>query len=102
KRLFGSAIVLLGVVSVSFLLLHLTPGDPVDFILGENAPAANRQALRHELGLDQTLTAQYLSFLGNLARGDLGRGYLSRKAVSQDLKEHLPWTILLGFSSMAL
>ena len=81
-RLFRS------IVTISFLLLHLIPGDPVDFIMGEQAAVENRQAMQHELGLDQPLSVQYLTFMKKLVKGDLGESYLTHEKVSIDLLRH--------------
>ena len=67
QRLSGACLVVLGVVSIVFLLLHLVPGDPVEIMLGESASAADRQALRSALGLDRPLHEQYLGYIGGLA-----------------------------------
>ena len=58
QRLTGACLVVLGVVSIVFLLIHLVPGDPVEIMLGESASAADRQALRSVLGLDRPLPVQ--------------------------------------------
>ena len=58
-RLMTSLITLIGVVSLVFFLIHLIPGDPVEYILGDSARPADREALRSELGLDRPLTVQY-------------------------------------------
>ncbi len=73
QRLFGACLVMLGVVSIVFLLIHLVPGDPVESMLGESASAADRVALRTALGLDRPLSVQYLGYLDGLLHLDLGR-----------------------------
>ncbi|NJL25346.1 MAG: glutathione ABC transporter permease GsiC, partial [Calothrix sp. SM1_5_4] len=72
RRLALSALSLAGVVTFSFLLIHLVPGDPVDMILGEQASAQDKETLRRELGLDRPLSRQFAEYVGNLARLDLG------------------------------
>ena len=62
QRLFSAGLVVVGVVSIVFFLVHLVPGDPVEIMLGESASAADRQALRTALGLDQPLQLQYLHY----------------------------------------
>ena len=70
---FGSALlVVLGVCTLVFLLIHLVPGDPVEAMLGESAQPADREALRAALGLDRPVSEQYLDYLGRLVRLDLG------------------------------
>src|SRR5205823_5527986 len=60
------------VVSLVFVLIHLVPGDPIQQMLGEGAPAADIQAARHAYGLDAPLGKQYLNYWKGVLRGDLG------------------------------
>src|SRR5437667_9669258 len=71
-RLLAGLAVVLGVVTLTFLLLHLAPGDPIDIMLGPAATAEQRAAQRAALGLDRPLPAQFASWLGRFARGDWG------------------------------
>lgn len=73
--------VLLGVVSLVFILLHLVPGDPVDLLLGDNVLPASREALRLELHLDEPLSRQYIHFWQNVFSGHLGDSISQRKPV---------------------
>src|SRR2546430_9241599 len=72
RRLLLLVPTLLGVTLATFLMLHLTPGDPVTIMLGEFASASDVARLRAELGLDRPILVQYLKFLGRAVRGDLG------------------------------
>ncbi len=83
-----------------FSLVHLIPGDPVQMMLGEGAQAADVEALRHDLGLDRPLLAQYGSFLGGLARGDLGRSLHSGEPVMGILAARFPATFELAMASL--
>ena len=75
-RLAGRAVQLLGVIAavvvITFLLVHLVPGDPARTILGTRATPQSLAALRHEMGIDQPLLRQFGSFVSQLAHGDLG------------------------------
>ncbi|HJP37326.1 MAG TPA: glutathione ABC transporter permease GsiC, partial [Gammaproteobacteria bacterium] len=62
NRLITAAVVLLGVSSITFFLLHLVPGDPVEVMLGESASITDRARLRTELGLDAPLIQQWVDF----------------------------------------
>ncbi|BAZ94512.1 ABC-type dipeptide/oligopeptide/nickel transporter, permease components [Thiohalobacter thiocyanaticus] len=101
RRLLSTAVVVLGVVVLVFLLIHLIPGDPVDVMLGEAATAADREALRHQLGLDRPLTAQLGDYLGGLARGDLGQSLQQRRPIGELLAERIPATLELALAALA-
>ncbi len=92
-----SFVPLLLVVSVvAFFVLLLTPGDPAQLMLGQNATVEAVARLRQELALDQPLVIQYLSFLGSALRGDLGRSYATYRPVSAELAQRLMMTAQLG------
>ena len=92
--------VLLGVATLVFLLLHLIPNDAVlDRLLGETAPQEQREALRHDLGLDRPLFEQYLVYLKDLLRGDLGRSLEHDRPVTALIRERFPATLLLAVTA---
>jgi peptide/nickel transport system permease protein len=95
-------LVLFGVVTLVFFLIHLIPGDPVDIMLGDHALAADKDALRQALGLDQPLGNQYLTYLGDLLRGDLGVSIHSRRPVLAEIGERFPATVELMLGAMAV
>lgn len=101
-RLGSALLVILGVCTLVFLLIHLVPGDPVEAMLGESARPADRAALRASLGLDRPLLGQYLDFLGGLATFDLGDSFLSRRPVRELLAERIPATLELAAAALAL
>ena len=102
QRLSGACLVVLGVVSIVFLLLHLVPGDPVEIMLGESASAGDRLALRSALGLDRPLHEQYLGYIGGLAQLDLGTSIHYRQPVTDLLLDRLPATGLLAGVTLLL
>lgn len=102
SRVGAAFVVVFGVVTLVFLLIHLTPGDPVEVMLGESASATDRAALRAELGLDRPLPAQLSAYYARLARGDLGTSLYSGRAIDELLAERIPYTAALAFSSLAL
>ncbi|MDR2220416.1 MAG: ABC transporter permease [Methylobacillus sp.] len=102
KRLFGIIPVVFGVLLLTFLLSHLIPGDPVEVMLGESATAADRSALRAELGLDQPLPIQFVRYLGKLAQGDFGASIHSHEAISHLLAQRIPATAQLALLSLAI
>ena len=94
--------VVLGVVTVVFLIVHLIPGDPVEIMLGEQALAVDKEALRHEMGLDKPLHLQYVAFLKGLVRGDLGQSLHTKQPVLTSIARRLPATIELAAAAMAV
>ena len=96
-RRLGRLLVSLWVlVTASFAMIHLIPGDPVRGALGPTAPAELVEARRHALGLDDPLVVQYLSYLKGLATGDLGTSLASRLPVSDVVAQRLPATLTLA------
>ncbi len=89
-------------VTFAFLLIHLTPGDPVRAALGAQTPASVVAARRAELGLDDPLLTQYLRYLGNLVHGDLGTTFQSRLPVGDVIADRLPHTLTLAFTAVAI
>jgi len=100
RRLLLMVPVALLVSLIIFLLLHLTPGDPVRTMLGEEPDPATIAAVRQEYGLDQPLPMQYLSWLGRLVQGDMGRSLRTRQPVREAIFERLPATLQLGFAAL--
>jgi peptide/nickel transport system permease protein len=101
RRGAQSLIVLLGVSFVSFLLIHLVPGDPVRIALGPKAPRQEVLQVRHELGLDRPLLEQYARFLGHALRGDFGYSIQDRVPVSSlVLPRIVPSVLLLTYATV--
>ena len=82
RRAIQSLVVLIGLSFISFLLIHLVPGDPVRIALGPKAPQQQVIALRQQLGLDHSLVRQYLDYVWNVLHGDLGYSLQDHVAVS--------------------
>ena len=99
-RLLATIPVIIGVAVVVFLFLRLVPGDPVDLMLGENAVAADRVELRHNLGLDQPLWKQFGGYFGGLVHGDLGESYYYREPVLTTLLARYPATLELTLAAL--
>ena len=102
KRLWGILPVAFGVLLLTFLLVHLVPGDPVEVMLGESATSADRTQLRAELGLEKPLSQQFVQYLGNLAHGDFGRSIHSHAEISHLLAERIPATAKLALLALAI
>ena len=101
-RVLALLLVLLLMSVVVFSFLHLTPGDPVDAMLGVEVEQETKQGLRHELGLDRPLLAQYALWMGRALRGDLGTSIRSRQGVSAIIGEKLPITLELTLAASAV
>lgn len=102
KRLLHLLWVVVGVYSLTFALLHLVPGDPVDVMLGESASPADRAALTAALGLDQPVWQQFTQSATRLLHGDFGRAIHSQTPIRQLLAEAAPATVLLALSALAI
>jgi peptide/nickel transport system permease protein len=100
SRLASAALVVLGVSALVFLLIHLIPGDPVEVMLGEGSQAADREALRRALGLDQPLYVQMLEYYRGLLSFDLGQSLYSRRPIADMMLERLPATIELALAGL--
>jgi peptide/nickel transport system permease protein len=95
RRLLQSALILLGITLVTFVLLYLVPADPARQIAGRSATAETVANIREQLGLDLPFYQQYWRYLTNLVQGDLGRSYLQRTEVSTLIAARLPASLLL-------
>lgn len=102
RRLVFSAFVLWGAVSIVFLVLRLVPGDPATLILGSDATQEEVAALREQMGLDEPLLAQYLLYLGDVARLDFGESYRFGTDSMALVLERLPATVELATVSLLL
>lgn len=101
-RVAAAAAVVLGVVLLTFLLLHLAPGDPAVHLAGAGASADQLAAVHHTLGLDQPLPLQLLAWLGRAATGDWGTSLATGRPVATMLGEAWPWTAALVLLSLGL
>ena len=102
QKVKGFLIVIFGVLLLTFLLIHLVPGDPVEVMLGDSASTADRAQLREELGLNKLLISQFGSYLNKLAHGDLGQSIHSKKPIIELLKERYPATLKLAFFALII
>jgi peptide/nickel transport system permease protein len=102
RRLVLMIPVMFLVTVIVFVLLRLTPGDPVLAYAGEERDPASLAQIRRSLGLDQPLPVQYVAWLGHAIQGDLGRSIRTRQPVSEAIVERLPATLLLGGAAILL
>ena len=102
RRLIAMPLLLLGIVSIAFLLTHFTKGDPLISIIGERQmdnPIVIAAA-RARWGLDRSLPEQYLVYIGNLLTGDFGTSLRTKQGVGLDLLQRLPATLELVVAAM--
>lgn len=97
RRLATGVFVLFAVVTLTFLMAAVVPSDPAQKWVGAHATEEQKAAARIELGLDKPLFERYVTYVGNLLRGDMGTSICSRRPVYVDLKEAIPNTIELVF-----
>jgi peptide/nickel transport system permease protein len=103
KRTALAALLVLGASALVFTIAHLIPGDLVDVLVGaDGATAAQRQALRTQLGLNLPLYVQYFKWLGGLLRGQFGHSAVSSEPVLSQIKMRFPVTLELTALTMLL
>jgi peptide/nickel transport system permease protein len=102
SRFANLATVIFGVLLLTFLLIHLVPGDPVDVMMGESASIADRETLRADLGLNQPLIQQFGSYLSKLAQGDLGSSIHTKTPIIELIKARYPATLKLAVLSLII
>jgi peptide/nickel transport system permease protein len=88
-------VVLLGVILVTFLLVHLTPGDPARALLTQQVTPAILKEVRHQLGEDHPIVVQFVTYVGHVARGNLGYSYRLGESVDSLVAARLPITLFL-------
>jgi peptide/nickel transport system permease protein len=102
RKLLYSILILIGVITVTFSLMYVIPGDPARLMLGQRADIASIDAVRKQLGLDDPLYVQYGRFMVKAVQGDLGRSYSSNRDVLKTIIETFPATALLAVSALII
>ncbi len=103
QRLVQAVPVLVGISVLSFLMLHLVPGDPVQVFAGDKPLTPERAAeLRHQYGLDRPLIVQYVDYASHVLRGDLGVALRSQRPVLDSILEVLPGTAQLTLTALVI
>ena len=102
RRLLLAIPTLFGVLVVAFLLLYVAPGDPVQAMVGERADEETIARLRQELRLDDPLPVQFGHYIAGIAKGDLGRSYITNRPIKQDILERFPKTLQLAGAAMLI
>lgn len=102
SRLLGFCTVVFGVLLLTFLLIHLVPGDPVEVMLGESATQTDRAALRADLGLDQPLIQQFGTYLVKLSQADFGQSIHTKTPIIELIKTRYPATLKLALLALLI
>jgi peptide/nickel transport system permease protein len=102
RRVIFGAVVLLGTSMITFAIAFIVPADPAVAVAGAKADPQTLATIRHELGLDDPIYAQYARYVGRALEGDLGRSYIRRESVSHLIADRFPATALLAVSAMAV
>lgn len=102
RRLLRLVISVWVVLTASFLMIHLIPGDPVRQALGRTAPTDTVDRRREQLGLDDNLLVQYGDYLRGLLTGDLGTSIVTGLPVSQTIEERLPPTLQIAVAAFVV
>lgn len=100
RRLVQTALIMLGVSLITFLLLHWLPADPARMVAGRTATKDQVELVRQQLGLDLPIWKQFGIYLWKLIQGDLGRSYLQRTQVTELIGARLPASALLMLASI--
>src|SRR5215470_12153687 len=102
RRLLQFIPTLFGVYTFAFFLMRILPGDAARYLLGFHGNAAALAALRAKMHLDDPVLTQYVAFLGNLVRGDLGNSYITGDAVTEMIGRAIPITAQLMLAATVL
>ena len=100
RRLWAGIPVLLGVSLITFILMHVVPGDPVTVAFEKKADPATIERIRREMGLDRPLPVQYADFVLKALRGDLGRSFQTQQPVTSMIRSAMPATLKLTASAV--
>lgn len=100
KRILASIPLVFGISFLSFLIMHLAPGDPTLMFMDPSVSAEDLGQVRENLGLDKPLLIQFFLWLKQLLKGNLGYSYVTGKPVIEAILERLPATLLLSISSL--
>lgn len=102
KRLLMMIPVILGISFIIFTILALTPGDPAQMILGENASLEDIEVLREEMGLNEHFVIRYIKYLGKALRFNFGNSYRTGLPVVEEILTRFPNTLALAFFGIGL
>jgi len=102
RRILGIFVMVFFVITVAFVIVRLVPGDPAALLLGPDAMPEDADLLRARLGLDRSIAMQYLTFLADILRGNLGSSIFFSQPVTSVLAGRAEPTIFLGLFSLVI
>lgn len=102
RRLLWMVVVVFGVSLVVFSLIHITPGDPAQIMLGPSGRPEDVAKLRHQLGLDRSVSVQYVRWITRAARGDLGQSIVLRRPVLGEVLSRFGNTAILAAAAILI
>ncbi|WP_341273940.1 nickel ABC transporter permease [Clostridium butyricum] len=105
NRFLRAILIIIAVSFISFSLMYLSPSDPAEMMLNSQGISVSTEVLestREELGLNKSFTEQYTYWVSNMLKGDMGKSYSTQRSVVTELKEHMPYTIMLTLSSIII
>lgn len=102
KRFLQALPTLLVVITITFVLTRIIPGNPAKTLLGPQASPKDIADMEEKMGLDKSLTEQYFSYMGDVLSGDLGYSYINKMSVTDIIAEKIPNTLILSLSSIAI
>ena len=102
RRLLSALVLLFGVATLMFAILHFLPGDPTSVFLSPRVPPQIIERIRSEFGLDQPLLVQYWKWLNGLLHGQLGFSFTHQKAVAEVVHEAFENTALLAIAALLI
>jgi ABC-type dipeptide/oligopeptide/nickel transport system permease component len=100
RRIFGAIPLLVGTLVVTFVLVHVAPGDPTSILAGEHTTPEHQVFIREQFGLDRPLWERFWFYVRRVAQGDLGHSYASGRPVVVEIGERIPPTLLLILSAV--
>ncbi len=102
KHMIHSFSIILGVITLSFVLIYLVPGDPVKLVLGQRADAKMIETVRKEMGLNSPIYQRYFDYIAKTMKGDLGVSYITNRNVLNTILDKFPATVLLSFVAISI
>lgn len=102
RRLLLAIPVIVGVTTLTFILIHAAPGDPIVALAGDGGSLSYYADMRNRYGLDRPMATQFVTYVGLVSRGDLGYSFMFQLPVSRVLIDHLPPSLLLGGAALLI